>query len=82
MNKQKALDIFYDYIKKDFSDVDVYEVDERDDGVLIKFTEKDDEFPVDYPVIYVDKDDEKVRELSYLSEEDSRLIFGDNNGKD
>lgn len=81
MNKEKALEMFYSHVKKDYGEVEVLGIEERGSCFMIDFSEKDDEFPVDYPVIYINKTTGKIKELSYLDPDDRKIIMGDNDGK-
>lgn len=82
MSKETATRLFLDYIKDIFEEVEINQVDEREDGFLFHFTEKGDEFPVDYPVVFVNKSTGNIKELSYLNPEDSKIILGESYGKE
>jgi hypothetical protein len=77
MNEEQAKKIFYDYITKIYKEVDILSVKEKKERFLFEFCQKGDECPIDYPVISVNKDNGKVKELSFINTEDREIIFGE-----
>ena len=77
MNKNEALKLFENYAEKKYGKIRVLSETEKKKRFLFEFCEKDDLFPVDYPIVSVEKSNRKIEELSFLDAEHRDIIYGD-----
>lgn len=77
MDEKQAIKIFYDYIKREYSSIEILSIKEKKAYFLFEFSQKGDDCPIDYPVIAVKKDNGKVRELMFTNADDREIIYGD-----
>ena len=78
MNQNDAKKIFYDYMEKQkyYKKIKILSIDEKEKYFLFEFSEEDDDQPIDYPIIGVHKRNKSVRELSFINEDDVKIIYG------
>ena len=76
MNKKEATEKFMEYAGKEYNDIKIVSIDERNDRFLFEFIEDGDDFPIDYPIISVMKTNGEIKELSFLKAEDRMIIYG------
>lgn len=77
MTKDQARSIFVEYVKPTFGNVKVLSVEEKDNAFLFDFAQAEDDFPVDYPVISVNKTTGSITELKFTNAEHREIIYGD-----
>lgn len=75
MTKADALKKCMSHIKKEYDDVVILSIVEKSDRFLFEFCEKNDDFPIDYPVISIKKKSGDIDELSFVNKKDREIIF-------
>ena len=73
----EAKNIFTEDVKPIWGDVKILSIDEKKNAYLFEFSELDDDFPVDYPIISVNKADGSVMELIFTNKEHRKIIYGE-----
>lgn len=75
MTKKDATKKFLEYVRRDYKTVKIVSVDEKKDRFLFEFVEEKDEFPIDYPIISVMKENGETTALSFLNAKDRKIIY-------
>lgn len=63
--------------KTKWGDVKILSIDEKKGAFLFEFFWIDDDFPVDYPAISVNKSDGSVMELDFTNADHRKIIYGE-----
>lgn len=66
-----------EYVKPKWGDVKILSIDEKKGAFLFEFSWIDDDFPVDYPAISVNKSDGSVMELDFTNTDHRKIIYGE-----
>ncbi len=66
-----------EYVKPKWGDVKILSIDEKKGAFLFEFSWIDDDFPVDYPAISVNKSDGSVMELDFTNADHRKIIYGE-----
>lgn len=77
MTVREAKCIFMEYVKHKWGNVKILSVEEKKEAFLFEFSWIDDDFPVDYPEIAVNKLDGSVMELDFTNAEHREIIYGE-----
>ena len=77
MTVSEAKCIFMAYVKPTWGDVKILSIDEKKEAFLFEFSWIDDNFPVDYPIISVNKLDGSVMKLDFTNAEHRKIIYGE-----
>lgn len=66
-----------EYVKPKWGDVKILSIDEKKGAFLFEFSWIDDDIPVDYPAISVNKSDGSVMELDFTNADHRKIIYGE-----
>ena len=77
MTISEARNIFIEYAKPNWGNVKILSVEEKKEAFLFEFSWIDDGFPVDYPIISVNKLDGSVTELYFTNADHRKIIYGE-----
>ncbi len=77
MTVSEAKCIFMEYVKPNWGEVKILSIDEKKEAFMFEFSWIDDNFPVDYPIISVNKLDGRVMELYFTNAEHRKIIYGE-----
>ena len=77
MTVSEAKCIFMEYVKPKWGDVKILSIDEKKGAFLFEFSWIDDDIPVDYPAISVNKSNGSVMELDFTNADHRKIIYGE-----
>ena len=76
MNKEKAYNIFLEYVSKHFfKSAKVLSLRENENLYLFEFCNDKDVQPIDYPIVSINKNSGSVEELYFTNEKQRKIIY-------